>query len=86
MSKLILPGIPAPEPEPPKPWDGDKRDRMEKRVNKAAANACKTIGAKTVLIVATFEDGEYFHIVDGGTSPMPAAKLYAQMLQMRTDH
>jgi len=76
-----MPMMPKPTQPPPKPepWPPERRARMKARIDKAAKAAKNMLGAHTVVIIATFEDGEFLHMQDGGTSPMPLMELYARI-------
>lgn len=73
-----------PTPIKPAPWPAERRAHMEKLLTKEAAKVKRSIGAYTVMIVATFEDGEFLHMQDGGTSPMPLDEFYARMGKTRS--
>jgi hypothetical protein len=75
-----MPMMPKPiEPPHPEPWSQERRARMKTRIDKAAKAAKSMLGAHTVVIIATFEDGEFLHMQDGGTSPMPLLELYQRI-------
>ena len=61
------------------PWTHEKRGQIKRKIDKEAARAAARLGAKTVAIIAFFPDGEYMHMLDGGTAPMELKDLYAKM-------
>jgi hypothetical protein len=63
----------------PDPWTPEKRSSIKHKIDKQAAYAAQKLGAKTVAIIAFFPDGEYLHMLDGGTAPMPLKDLYAKL-------
>jgi hypothetical protein len=63
-----MPKLPIISPAP-KPWDQAKRERTKRAIDRVARWAQKELGAYSCLIVASFEDGEMLHLLDGGTSP-----------------
>lgn len=65
----------------PKPWPPEKRSRVKSKMEKEASRAAARLGAHTVWIIATFADGEFMHIQDGGSSPWPIEELYQAMLR-----
>lgn len=67
----------------PQPWDAERRNIVKRRIDKEAARAAGRLGAETVMIIAFFRDGEYAHMLDGGTAPMPPAELYARLLSVK---
>jgi len=62
-----------------KPWPMERRSQIKKKIDREAARAAARLGAEAVMIVAFFKDGEYLHMQDGGTSPMPPAELYKKL-------
>jgi hypothetical protein len=62
-----------------KPWAPEKRNFVKRKIDKEAARAAARLGAKSVLIIAFFEDGEFLHMQDGGTAPMSTADLYKKL-------
>jgi hypothetical protein len=50
------------------PWTPEKRSSVKRKIDKEAARAAARLGAKTVLVIAFFADGEYLHLQDGGTA------------------
>jgi NADPH-dependent 2,4-dienoyl-CoA reductase/sulfur reductase-like enzyme len=67
-----------------KPWPPEKRSAVKRKIDKEAARAAARLGARSVLIVAFFADGEYLHMQDGGTAPMAAAELYKKLATSTT--
>jgi hypothetical protein len=65
----------------PKPWAPERRSRVKAKLDKEAARAAARLGAHSVWIIATFADGEFMHLQDGGSSPWPLKELYQQMLR-----
>lgn len=66
-----------------KPWSLNRRSQMVNKINKEAARAAARLGARTVSIIATFEDGEYVHILEGGKYPFATPKeTYERMVLM----
>jgi hypothetical protein len=63
----------------PQPWTPEKRSQVKRKIDKEAARAAARLGAKTVVIVAFFQDGNCMHMQDGGSAPMPFDKLYKQL-------
>lgn len=68
----------------PTPWAPEKRSAVKRKIDREAARAAARLGAKSVLIVAFFPDGEYLHMLDGGTAPMPTAELYKKLATVET--
>jgi hypothetical protein len=66
-----------------KPWSKEKRAHTQGRIDAQAKKAAKALKAKCCMIVAFFEDGSYYHMQDGGQSPMAPDQLYRQLLSMR---
>ena len=62
------------------PWPMEKRQRIGRRIVKEAERTARRIGAKGVVIIAFFQEGEYVHVQDGGVSPVPFQDLYKRML------
>ncbi len=82
-----MPSVPIIRPSP-KPWDPAKRDRIKLAIDKLAARVRRELGAYSCLVLATFEDGEMLHIIDGGTAPTPSiAEFYdrAKAMHVRED-
>jgi hypothetical protein len=67
----------------PTPWPMEKRSRVTRKIEKEAARAAARLGAEGVVIIAFFKDGEYFHMQDAGSAPMPLSDLYKQMVSAR---
>lgn len=65
---------------PPEPWTPQQRAAAQTKIDKEARRVAKKLGAKCAVIVAFYEDGMYFHMQDGGQSPMPIEQLYRQLL------
>lgn len=63
----------------PAPWTPAKRQNVKRKIDKEADRAAARLGAKAVVIIAFFPDGEYLHMQDGGTAPMELQKLYQQL-------
>ena len=36
------------------------------------------LGAVSCMMVVFFADGEYLHMIDGGTAPMPPGEVFAK--------
>jgi len=71
-----------PQQPAPQPWDEPLRNLKKKAIDKAAQDVARKIGARFCVIVAFFPantQGDSFHIMDGGHSPMPSADLYRTM-------
>jgi len=64
----------------PKPWTPERRSRVKAKVDKESARVAARLGAHSVWIIATFADGEFMHLQDGGSSPWPLKELYKNML------
>lgn len=62
------------------PWDLGRRARAKAKIDKEAARAAARLGAEGVVIVAFYPDGDHFHMLDGGKSPMPLKELYKTLL------
>lgn len=62
------------------PWDQERRERLAAKIRKEADRAAARIGAEGVVMVAFFPDGEHFHVLDGGKSPMPFLDLYKMLV------
>jgi hypothetical protein len=65
------------------PWPIEKRSRVTKKIEREAARAAARLGAENVVIIAFFKDGEYMHMQDAGTAPMPLSDLYKKMVSAR---
>ncbi len=63
------------------PWTPLRREQTKKKIDREAIRAAARIGAKSAVIIAFFEDGEYLHLQDGGKSPMP--NLYQRLATAR---
>lgn len=68
----------------PTPWTPEKRSNIKRKIDKEAARAAARLGAATVTIIAFFPDGEYLHMQDGGTAPMPSLDLYTKLATAST--
>ena len=73
------------------PWPMEKRIAVNRKIDKEAARAASRLGAKTVILVACFEDSDgYISMLDGSTAPFQEmAQLYqklakAYMIQKET--
>lgn len=67
----------------PTPWSMEKRSRTAAKIEKEAARAAARLGAKHVVIIAFFRDGEYLHMQDAATDlPMSLPDLYKKMISM----
>lgn len=64
----------------PTPYSPEKRAQNKRKIDKEARRAADRLGAKHVAIIAFFADGEYMHMQDGGSAPMPFDQLYKQMV------
>jgi hypothetical protein len=64
-----------------KPWTDQKRLAIKSKIDKAAQAAAKTLGAEAVTIIAFFAEGDFLHMQDGGTSPMPSGQLYERLAE-----
>lgn len=67
----------------PNPWTPEKRSQVRRKIDKEAKRAAARLGASHVTIIAFFSDGEYEHMLDGGTAPMAAGDVYKQMTEVR---
>lgn len=65
----------------PKPWTPEKRSRIKAKIDKESARTAARLGAHSVWIIATFADGEFMHLQDGGSTPWNPKELYTQMLR-----
>lgn len=65
------------------PWTPDRRARIKRKIDSEADRAASRLGASHVTIIAFFQDGEYMHMLDGGTAPMAANEVYKQMTGVR---
>jgi hypothetical protein len=63
------------------PWTTERRATVKRKIDKEAERAAIRIGAKSVVIIAFFSDGEYLHLQDGGNSPVP--NLYEHLATAR---
>lgn len=65
----------------PKPWAPERREQINRKINKECTRAKARLGAGCVVLIAVFPDGEYCHIQDGGSGemPMPFEQLYLRM-------
>jgi hypothetical protein len=64
----------------PHPWPLERRARTKQKIDKEAARVAARLGASHVKIIAFFEDGEYRHLLDAGSSPMDDKRLYEMLL------
>jgi hypothetical protein len=67
----------------PTPWSTEKRNRVQDKMDKQAAEVAKRLKAKCCVVIAFWDDGNYLHILEGGQSPMPLDELYRQRLAAR---
>jgi hypothetical protein len=66
-----------------KPWPADKCAKTQAKIDKEARRTATRLGARCCVVVAFFEDGGYYHMQDGGQSPMPVEQLYRQIAEMK---
>lgn len=67
----------------PTPWSTEKRNHVQDKIDKLAAQAAKRLKAKCCVIIAFFEEGDYLHRIEGGQSMMPLDELYRQLTAAR---
>lgn len=67
----------------PNPWTPEKRTKVKRRIDDEADLAAKRLGASHVTIIAFYEQGEYTHMMDGGTAPSGMDDVYKLMLSVR---
>lgn len=65
---------------PPEPWSEAKRRLVRAKIDKEAKRAAKRLGGFSAVMVVFFEDGAFFHRMEGGAAPMPTDELYRQLL------
>lgn len=70
--RIIVPGQPI-------PWTDEEIKLVKHRIDREAKRAAERIGAMSCIVIAFFEDGEYLHMQDGGSSPMPPEQLYKKL-------
>lgn len=65
----------------PEPWSPEKRNAIKARIDAEAAELAVRLGARGIVIIALFPEGEEnIHMQDGGTPlPMPVGQLYWHM-------
>jgi hypothetical protein len=66
-----------------RPWPKEKRGRIQAKIDKEAKRTAVKLGARCCVIVAFFEEGAYYHMQDGGQSPVPTEQLYRQLVSMK---
>ena len=65
------------------PWEQERVVRMKTKLDKEADRAKARTGARTVAIIAFFDDGgPSLVMIEGGTAPMPAEQLYGSLHQI----
>lgn len=62
------------------PWTPEQRSRKKAKLDKEAAKVAGRVGADHVIVIAFFPEGEFYHMMDGGSSPVPMKQLYSTML------
>lgn len=50
------------------------------KIKKECERAAARLGAKGVVMIALYQDGEFVHALDAGLCPMPIKELYQMML------
>ena len=67
--------------QPDKPsWTPERFRQVKSKIDKEAARALARLGARTVAMICFFNDGDRpLVLLEGGTSPLPAHVLYAQL-------
>lgn len=68
----------------PQPWTPEKRSAIKQKIDKECARAAARLGAKSVVIVAFFADGEYLHMQNGGKAPMASVDLWRRLATAET--
>lgn len=69
----------------PQPWTKEKRSITKRKIDKEAERAAARLGASMVTILAWFPaGGEYLHMQDGGSAPMPSDALYKHLATVAT--
>ncbi len=63
----------------PTPWTTEKRSQIKRKIDREAKHSAGRLGAAHVVVIAFFPDGEFLHMQDGGSAPMPFEQLYKQM-------
>lgn len=61
-------------------WTQERFKQVKKKIDKEAARALARLNARTVAMICFFNDGDRpLVLLEGGTSPLPAHILYAQL-------
>lgn len=69
------------------PWDEERRRAVKRRLDKEAERAKARTGARTVALIAFYDDGSPSLImIEGGTAPMPGGQLYAALAQLYAEN
>lgn len=46
----------------PTPWTMEKRKQVRRKIDKEAARAAARLGAKSVVVIAFYVEGEFLHL------------------------
>lgn len=63
-----------------KPWDKERRAHVSRKIIKESERAKARLGAAGVLMIVFYADGDYLHIQDAGSAPMPFKEVYKRLL------
>lgn len=74
-------GVPA-MTKNPSPWTPARRRAVTRKIQKECDRAAARLGARGVVMIALFEDGEYTHFLDAGLCQTPLAEIYRLMLDV----
>lgn len=66
-----------------KPWPSEKQERTQTKIAKEALRVAARLGAKCCVVIAFYEQVEYYHMVDGGQAPMPTEELYRYLISCK---
>lgn len=63
------------------PWTKERRSQVKRKIDREATRTAARLKAKGCVVIAFFDaGGGYFHIQDGGITPMNMKELYRNML------
>lgn len=65
-------------------WSKEKRAKMSDKLCEAARIAARKLGARGVIVIAFWEDGNYIHAQDGWTDELPdlPINIYKQLISI----
>lgn len=65
------------------PWNEERRRRKKAALDKEADRIKARVGARTIAIIAFFDDGQpTLVMMEGGSAPMPGRDLYSALAQL----